>query len=131
MNLIISVFITIIIWKIRIKNCFYNGKFSLYKLYYLVIYSDSYRSCVFGIFNLNCTKIILSMLYNHKLLCKTNKKCMICSKLNEKNENNLFSFSTLFFEIDKSDGKINKKRKYFRFNAESYVLFNKRKNVFI
>ena len=131
MNLIISVFITIIIWKIRIKNYFYNGKFSLYKLYYLVIYSDSYRTCVFGIFNLNCTKIILSMLYNHKLLCKTNKKCMICSKLNEKNENNLFSFSTLFFEIDKSDGKINKKRKYFRFNAESYVLFNKRKNVFI
>ena len=115
----------------EIKNCFYNGKFSLYKLYYLVIYSDSYRSCVFGIFNLNCTKIILSMLYNHKLLCKTNKKCMICSKLNEKNENNLFSFSTLFFEIDKSDGKINKKRKFFRFNAESYVLFNKRKNVFI
>ena len=70
------------------------------------------------------------MLYNHKLLCKTNKKCMICSKLNEKNENNLFSFSTLFFEIAKSDGKINKKRKYFRFNAESSVLFNKRKNVF-
>ena len=42
-----------------------------------------------------------------------NKSYIIYSKIKKKNENNLFSFSTLFFEVGMSDGKINKKRKYF------------------